>query len=78
MGHSEICETFAVYSKLMTKVAFGIYEHNTQGAESRNSAAHTCTHKDKIGVMCGSLTALRTISRKNNMMSPPSLSGLHV
>lgn len=55
MGHSEVCKTFAFYSKLMTKFAFGIYEHNqTEGSESRNSAAHTYTHKNKIGVICRS------------------------
>lgn len=55
MRLSEVCKTFAIYSRLMTKFAFGIYEHNkTQGTESKNSAAHTYTHKNKIGVICGS------------------------
>lgn len=57
MGHSGVCKTFAIYSKLMTKFVFGIYEHNkSQGTENRNPAAHTYTHKNKIGAIRGSLT----------------------
>lgn len=44
MRLSEVCKTFAIYSRLMTKFAFGIYEHNkTQGTESKIQP-HTHTH----------------------------------